>query len=80
MRPLVIRTRMEHHSNDLPWRETIADTEYIGFDKKGHPDWRGTRCDFEFRKVCESGPEKLALFPQLQMSRGSFLIRMTWPV
>ena len=39
-RPLVIRTRMEHHSNDLPWRETIADTEYIGFDKKGHPDWR----------------------------------------
>ncbi|MFH1468921.1 MAG: aminotransferase class V-fold PLP-dependent enzyme [Pseudomonadota bacterium] len=39
-RPLVIRSRMEHHSNDLPWRETIADTEYVGYDSLGRPDWR----------------------------------------
>ncbi len=39
-RPLVIRSRMEHHSNDLPWRETIAVTEYVGYDKQGRIDWR----------------------------------------
>ena len=39
-RPLVIRSRMEHHSNDLPWRETIAITEYVGYDKQGRIDWR----------------------------------------
>jgi selenocysteine lyase/cysteine desulfurase len=39
-RPVVIRSRMEHHSNDLPWRETIAETEYIGYDKQGRIDWR----------------------------------------
>lgn len=39
-RPLVVRSRMEHHSNDIPWRETIAVTEYIGFDAAGRPDWR----------------------------------------
>lgn len=39
-RPLIIRSRMEHHSNDLPWRETIADTEYVGYDKAGRVDWR----------------------------------------
>lgn len=37
-RPLVIRSRMEHHSNDLPWRETIADTEYVGYDRIGRID------------------------------------------
>jgi selenocysteine lyase/cysteine desulfurase len=39
-RPVVIRSRMEHHSNDLPWRETIAVTEYIGYDEQGRIDWR----------------------------------------
>ena len=37
-RPLVIRSRMEHHSNDLPWRETIAVTEYVGYDRVGRID------------------------------------------
>jgi selenocysteine lyase/cysteine desulfurase len=39
-RPLVVRSRMEHHSNDLPWRETIAVTEYVGYDRRGLADWR----------------------------------------
>lgn len=39
-RPLVVRSRMEHHSNDIPWRETIAVTEYVGYDAQGRPDWR----------------------------------------
>lgn len=38
-RPLVIRTRMEHHSNDIPWRETIADTEFLPYDRLGRADW-----------------------------------------
>lgn len=40
VRPVVIRSRMEHHSNDLPWRESIGVTEYIGYDKQGRIDWR----------------------------------------
>jgi len=39
-RPLVIRSRMEHHSNDITWRETIADVDHIGYDNLGRPDWR----------------------------------------
>lgn len=39
-RPLVVRSRMEHHSNDLPWQESIGITEYVGYDKQGRIDWR----------------------------------------
>lgn len=39
-RPLVVRSRMEHHSNDLPWRESIATSEFVGYDRQGRPDWR----------------------------------------
>jgi selenocysteine lyase/cysteine desulfurase len=39
-RPVVIRSRMEHHSNDLPWQESIGITEYIGYDAQGRIDWR----------------------------------------
>lgn len=39
-RPLVVRSRMEHHSNDLPWRETIATSEFVGYDRQGRIDWR----------------------------------------
>ncbi|MEO8702708.1 MAG: aminotransferase class V-fold PLP-dependent enzyme [Kofleriaceae bacterium] len=39
-RPIVLLTRMEHHSNDLPWRESIADIEYIGYDECGRANWR----------------------------------------
>lgn len=34
-RPLVVISRMEHHSNDLPWRESVADVVMVGFDAGG---------------------------------------------
>ncbi len=34
-RPVVFRSRMEHHSNDISWRETIAETVYVPFDAHG---------------------------------------------
>ena len=40
VRPLIIRSGMEHHSNDLPWQESIGITEYVGYDKQGRIDWR----------------------------------------
>ncbi len=39
-RPLVVMSRMEHHSNDLPWRESIAVVERVGYDRVGRVDWR----------------------------------------
>lgn len=34
-RPVVFRSQMEHHSNDITWRETIAETVYVDFDAHG---------------------------------------------
>jgi selenocysteine lyase/cysteine desulfurase len=34
-RAVVFISKMEHHSNDLPWRESIADVVMIGFDAGG---------------------------------------------
>jgi selenocysteine lyase/cysteine desulfurase len=34
-RPVVFRSHMEHHSNDITWRETIAETAYVDFDSHG---------------------------------------------
>jgi selenocysteine lyase/cysteine desulfurase len=34
-RAVVFISKMEHHSNDLPWRESIADVVMIGFDDDG---------------------------------------------
>jgi selenocysteine lyase/cysteine desulfurase len=34
-RPVVFRSSMEHHSNDITWRETIAETVYVPFDDRG---------------------------------------------
>lgn len=39
-RPLVILSRMEHHANELPWRESIAEIEYVGYDEHGRANWR----------------------------------------
>jgi len=39
-RPVVFRSMMEHHSNDIAWRETIAEMRFVGFDKRGQIDWR----------------------------------------
>jgi selenocysteine lyase/cysteine desulfurase len=37
-RPVVFVGPYEHHSNELPWRETIADVVVIGADADGHID------------------------------------------
>lgn len=37
-RPVVFIGPYEHHSNDLPWRESICDVVTIGEDADGHPD------------------------------------------
>jgi selenocysteine lyase/cysteine desulfurase len=34
-RPVIFRSLMEHHSNDIPWRETIGIDVYIEFDENG---------------------------------------------
>ena len=34
-RPVIFRSMMEHHSNDIAWRETIGDTVYVDFDEHG---------------------------------------------
>jgi selenocysteine lyase/cysteine desulfurase len=34
-RPVIFISKMEHHSNDLPWRESIADVVMVGFDEGG---------------------------------------------
>jgi len=39
-RPVIFRSMMEHHSNDISWRETIGETRFVGFDKVGRIDWR----------------------------------------
>ncbi len=37
-RPVVFIGPFEHHSNELPWRESIADVVVIGEDANGHID------------------------------------------
>jgi selenocysteine lyase/cysteine desulfurase len=37
-RPVVFVGPYEHHSNELPWRESIADVVVIGLDGDGHID------------------------------------------
>ena len=37
-RPVVFVGPYEHHSNELPWRESIADVVVIGEDADGHID------------------------------------------
>ena len=39
-RPVVFIGPFEHHSNELPWRESIADVVTIGEDHDGHIDVR----------------------------------------
>ncbi|MCP5370829.1 MAG: aminotransferase class V-fold PLP-dependent enzyme [Hyphomicrobiales bacterium] len=39
-RPVVFIGPYEHHSNELPWRETVADVVAIGEDREGRVDLR----------------------------------------
>ena len=46
-RPVVFIGPYEHHSNDLPWRESIADVVLIGEDANGHVDLDHLRAELE---------------------------------
>jgi selenocysteine lyase/cysteine desulfurase len=37
-RPVVLVGPFEHHSNELPWRESVAEVVAIGEDREGHID------------------------------------------
>src|SRR3954466_4264877 len=44
-RPVVVVGPYEHHSNDLAWRESIADVVFIGEDASGHIDLEHLRAE-----------------------------------
>ncbi|MCC6476795.1 aminotransferase class V-fold PLP-dependent enzyme [bacterium] len=58
-RPVIFRSMMEHHSNDICWRETIGETVYVDLDEQGRisPD------DLD-RKLAQYGhrPTKIGTF------------------
>ena len=50
-RPVVFIGPFEHHSNELPWRESIADVVVIGEDADGHVDL--VQLERELERYCE---------------------------
>lgn len=46
-RPVVFIGPFEHHSNELPWRETVADVVTIPEDRDGHVDLDRLRTELE---------------------------------
>ncbi len=46
-RPVVFIGPFEHHSNELPWRESIADVVMIDEDADGHVDLDHLACELE---------------------------------
>ncbi len=48
-RPVVFIGPYEHHSNELPWRESIADVVTIDEDENGHIDLEHLRVELERR-------------------------------
>ncbi len=52
-RPVVFRSRMEHHSNDISWRETLAETRFVEFDAEGRIDWRDLERQLSLPEVRE---------------------------
>lgn len=60
-RPIIFRSMMEHHSNDLAWRETVGETRFIGFDKVGRIDWRDLDRQLAMPEV-EARAQKLGTF------------------
>ncbi len=58
-RPVIFRSMMEHHSNDIAWRETIGDVEYVDFD----PDGRISPDDLEAKlEQYKDRPWKIGTF------------------
>jgi len=58
-RPVVFIGPFEHHSNELPWRESIADVVKIGEDSDGHIDQ--VHLETELKKY-EGRPLKIGAF------------------
>ncbi|MSP90394.1 MAG: aminotransferase class V-fold PLP-dependent enzyme [Myxococcales bacterium] len=58
-RPVVFIGPYEHHSNELPWRESIADVVTIDEDADGHPDL--AHLDAELRRYTDR-PLKIGSF------------------
>ncbi|MBL8621301.1 MAG: aminotransferase class V-fold PLP-dependent enzyme [Myxococcales bacterium] len=58
-RPVVFIGPYEHHSNELPWRESIADVITIGEDADGHIDL--TELEDELRRYADR-PLKIGSF------------------
>jgi selenocysteine lyase/cysteine desulfurase len=58
-RPVVFIGPFEHHSNELPWRESIADVVKIGEDADGHIDQ--AQLETELRRYA-SRPLKIGSF------------------
>jgi len=58
-RPVVFIGPFEHHSNELPWRESIADVVKIGEDSDGHIDQ--AQLETELRRY-EKRPLKIGSF------------------
>ena len=58
-RPVVFIGPFEHHSNELPWRESIADVVKIGEDADGHIDQ--TQLEVELEKY-QDRPLKIGSF------------------
>ena len=60
-RPIIFRSMMEHHSNDLAWRETVGEMRFVGFDKAGRIDWRDLERQLALPEVA-ARPQKLGTF------------------
>jgi len=60
-RPIIFRSLMEHHSNDIAWRETIAETRFVAFNKRGLIDWRDLERQLKDPKVRDH-PMKIGTF------------------
>src|SRR5205814_3195376 len=58
-RPVVFIGPYEHHSNELPWRESIADVVVIPEDRDGHVDT--ARLEAELRRYADR-PLKIGSF------------------
>lgn len=60
-RPVIFRSMMEHHSNDISWRETIGETRFVGFDKVGRIDWRDLERQLKLPEV-QARPFRIGTF------------------
>ncbi len=60
-RPVIFRSRMEHHSNDISWRETLGEARFVGFDAEGRIDWRDLERQLALPEVA-ARPLKIGTF------------------